>query len=329
LGNVYKVNSPVHPNLEFSITHFSQLYLQETGHSLTPNSTISLGGAAGSFEDDGISEAFVPEQSFTLSAATPPTHVCPPASPPVLINPHQNRHINTAHPELVRVTVLGSSGFNVTNIIPSTVTLGGAHPLFSFTRRTIPSGFLDETFVFDGDQINLPAGITQATLTGSLTDGTTFSTTQTIFNRNYSFYSAGQQAQQQSKWSSRGADIPDLPSIISRYERNQNKAVIFTYTGGSVTPAGSTGASASAAADAPRETVRMAKRAAAAAATPAASTNTIPTGTDSSSSPVVSIRRRQAATPSVSHSANVPARLQDSMNQYLQSNSTASGAGAS
>ena len=34
-GNVYKVNSPAHPNLEFSITHFSQLYLQETGKTLT------------------------------------------------------------------------------------------------------------------------------------------------------------------------------------------------------------------------------------------------------------------------------------------------------
>ena len=72
-GNVYKVNSPVHPNLEFSINHFSQLYFQETGKQLTPTSPIGVGGFAGSGDDDGISEAFFPEQSFPLNAATPPT----------------------------------------------------------------------------------------------------------------------------------------------------------------------------------------------------------------------------------------------------------------
>ena len=47
-GNVYKVNSPVHPNLEFSIAHFSQLYFSETGQQLTANSKIGLGSFAGS-----------------------------------------------------------------------------------------------------------------------------------------------------------------------------------------------------------------------------------------------------------------------------------------
>src|SRR5262249_30825896 len=35
-GNVYTVNSPNHPNLEFSIKNFSQLYNQFTGQTLTP-----------------------------------------------------------------------------------------------------------------------------------------------------------------------------------------------------------------------------------------------------------------------------------------------------
>ena len=39
-GNVYLVNSPAHPNLEFSITNFSQLYQSITGQALTAESTV-------------------------------------------------------------------------------------------------------------------------------------------------------------------------------------------------------------------------------------------------------------------------------------------------
>ena len=81
---------------------------------------ISIGAFAGSGDDIGIGEAFFPEQPFTLGARhrrlRPP---CPPVSPPVMINPHENRHINTAHPTSIRVNVLGSSGFDVTQIDPA------------------------------------------------------------------------------------------------------------------------------------------------------------------------------------------------------------------
>jgi hypothetical protein len=185
-GNVYKVNSPAHPNLEFAISHFSELYLQDTGTPLTPSSVIGIGATAGSGDTPGISKAFFPEQKFTLAAATvPPT---PPPSPPVIINPHENKHINTAHPTLIRVNVIGSSGFNVTQIIPSTVTLGGAHPIFSFDRFINNDEWPDATFVFRGTDVNLPAGFTEATITGNLTNGQTFSSSVQVFNRNASYY---------------------------------------------------------------------------------------------------------------------------------------------
>jgi hypothetical protein len=204
-GNVYKVNSPAHPNLEFSITHFSQLYLQETGQALAPSSVIRLGGFAGSGEDTEVGEAFFPEQSFNLSQATVPPTTCPPLSPPILINPHENSHVNTAHPDLVRVNVLGSSGFDVTKIDPNTVTLGGAHPVFAFDRYINSDEWLDATFVFKGDDITLPRGFTQATVTGALTTGQTFSSTVRVFNRDRSFYSAAANAAQEQREQAREA----------------------------------------------------------------------------------------------------------------------------
>ena len=63
---------PAHPNLEFSITDFSQLYQAETGHALTPTSVIGIGAFAGSLHDGGISDAFFPENTFTLAQATVP-----------------------------------------------------------------------------------------------------------------------------------------------------------------------------------------------------------------------------------------------------------------
>ncbi|MCA1684768.1 MAG: hypothetical protein LC745_02035, partial [Planctomycetia bacterium] len=218
-GNVYKVNSPAHPNLEFSIAHFSQLYLRETGQPLTPTSTIGVGAVAGSGDDPGIGEAFFPEQKFTLAQATVTPTTCPPVSPPVIINPHQNQHINTAHPTLVRANVLGSSGFDVTRIDPSTVTLGGAHPVFSFDHFINKDNWPDATFVFKGTDVQLPSGHTDATLAGKLTDGTSFSSSVRVFNRDSSFYSpaavASAQARQESRAAAGVVVAPNSPVAIS------------------------------------------------------------------------------------------------------------------
>ena len=125
-----------------------------------------------------------PSASTTPAAAC----LCPPESPNILINPHFHRHINTAHPTDIRVNVFGSSGFDVTQIDPTTVTFGGAHPVLSFTRHVNRDEWLDETFVFKGTDVQLPPGIIEATISGNLKDGRSFASSSQVFNRDDSYY---------------------------------------------------------------------------------------------------------------------------------------------
>jgi hypothetical protein len=306
-GNVFKVNSPVHPNLEFSITHFSQLYLQETGKPLTSGSVIGMGAAAGSAQDLGISEAFFPAQTFSLAEATLPTPTptpCPPASPPVLINPHENRHINTAHPTTIRVNIFGTSGFDVNQIIPSTVTLGGAHPIFNFTRFINKDEFLDETFIFKGTDVHLPAGPSEATVTGSLTDGMTFQTSALVFNRDDSFYPASEVARAQARQATNpNKTAPPLSAIQEKVSRlNEAASAAPNLTA----PAPNIPASVLATGSGPTL---------AAAVTPA-------------TSPVVKIPRREPVVAGQRTSpAKISAKLQKSMGQYLQATSAGPASG--
>ncbi len=135
-GNVYLVNDPSHPNFEFAITHFSQLYQADTGQALTPSTVLSVGAFGGSGQDGGISKAYFPPSSFVLSQATEPLPAPTVQSPLIRINPHSANHINTAHPDLIRVNVFGTSGFQVNTIIPSSVTLGGAFRSSTLRRRS-------------------------------------------------------------------------------------------------------------------------------------------------------------------------------------------------
>jgi hypothetical protein len=182
-GNYYLQNSAAHPNLEFNIAHFSQLYLSETGKALTPTSAIGIGGFAGSLDDGGISDAFFPESTFTLSQATvpvpPPTMEC---SPPILINPHEHRIIDTSHRDLVRVSIFGTSGFPVSEINPATVELDGAHAVAHITRKVHRDEFPFQTYVFVANQLNLPAGLTTATLTGETYNGVPFQSQREVLN---------------------------------------------------------------------------------------------------------------------------------------------------
>jgi hypothetical protein len=217
-GNVYLVNDPNHPNFEFSITHFSQLYQTETGKALTPDTTFKVGAFGNSDEDDGISEAFFPGQTVRFGDAIVP-NTCPPVSPPILINPHEHRHVNTAHPDLVRVTVIGSSGFDPTTIVTDTVRLGGATPIYNFTRHMGVNPFPDETFVFLGNQISLPPGFTTAELTGQLANGTSFDSKFPIFNRDRSFYSPAALARadaQQAAAAAHGVANPLIVKLINQ-----------------------------------------------------------------------------------------------------------------
>ena len=95
--------------------------------------------------------------------------------PPILVNPHEHRVIDTAHRDLVRVYILGTSGFDVTTINPATVSarrgqadrplhpplpaqrVPESRPTSSSARTsTCPPGYTTATFTaqtFSGQQI--------------------------------------------------------------------------------------------------------------------------------------------------------------------------------
>jgi hypothetical protein len=223
-GNYYLVNDPNHPNFEFQIDDFSHLYQQMTGQALNVNTSFGVGAIAFNNQDDGISDEHIPPQSVSpLSTFTvpitptpppppppppPPTPPPPSVSPTIYVNVHENNHVNTAHPTAIRVTILGSSGFDPTTIIPSTVKLGdpatinttGASPILNFENNVNHDEFPDETFVFDGLDVSLPSGITTAEIEGQTTNGTIFESQVKVFNRDYSYYSTPQINAQQKSW---------------------------------------------------------------------------------------------------------------------------------
>jgi hypothetical protein len=191
-GSVFLQNSPTSPNLEFSITHFSQLYEMETGKALTSSSVIDIGAQGGSEAADGISDMFAPEQAFTLSSATlpvtptPTPTPCPPQSPTIYVNPHEHRIVDTLHRDLIRVTILGTSGFNVKDINPSTVTLDGVPAVAHITRKVRRDPFPEATYVFVANELHLAKGLNNVTLSGTLNNGTTkFTSSTAVLNIPY------------------------------------------------------------------------------------------------------------------------------------------------
>ncbi|MGP0064206.1 MAG: hypothetical protein ACLQGP_11480 [Isosphaeraceae bacterium] len=183
-GSVFLQNAPSSPNLEFSITHFSQLYQQETGTPLTSSSVIYVGAQGGSAAPDFISDTSILEQPMSIASATlPVTSTCPPQSPTVYVNPHEHRIIDTLHRDLIRVTIEGTSGFKVKDINPSTVRLNGVPAIADIVRKTQRDQFPFATYVFVADQLNLPAGLDNVTVSGTLKNGVTqFSSTTTVLN---------------------------------------------------------------------------------------------------------------------------------------------------
>jgi hypothetical protein len=184
-GNVYLVNSSAHPNLEFGIKNFSLLYQAVTGSPLTPQSEIAVGAFAGSHADGGIGQAFIQEFAFPLSEATVP----PPTtqSPYILINPHEHRFIDTMHNDLIRVTIFGTSGFHVKNIVPSSVRLDGVSAEAYVVRKFKRDEFRNATYFFNAKELNgiQPRGLDFATLTGMTTDGAAFESAKKVLNRPY------------------------------------------------------------------------------------------------------------------------------------------------
>ena len=144
---------------------------------------ISIGGFGGSANDAGISETFFPEQGLVIERGHPAaSHTNPPPSPPILINPHEHRIIDTKHRDLVRVSIFGTSGFPVKDINPATVELDGVHAVAHITRKVKRDEFPFATYVFVADQLNLPPGLTTATLTGQTNSGVSFSSQKDVLN---------------------------------------------------------------------------------------------------------------------------------------------------
>ena len=72
--------------------------------------------------------------------------------------------------------------FDVTQINPATVSLDGALPIAQFTKRFPHSEFLNETFVFVGKDISLPAGYTTATFTAQTYSGQQITSSKQVLN---------------------------------------------------------------------------------------------------------------------------------------------------
>ncbi len=156
---------------------------------------IGVGAFAGNDSDGGIPDVYMPEQTFTLSQATIPTPTpTPPSippSPPILINPHEHRIIDTNHRDLVRVSIFGTSGFPVSLINPATVKLDGVASIAHITRKVHRDEFPFQTYVFVADQLNLPFGLTTATLTGETNNGVAFETQKDVLNLPHSALAFG------------------------------------------------------------------------------------------------------------------------------------------
>lgn len=218
-GSVFLQNSPTTPNLEFSVTHFSQLYQMETGKPLTSSSVIYIGGQAGSALPNLISDAFIPEQAVNIGAATLPVPTptptpCPPQSPTIYINPHEHRIVDTLHRDLVRVTILGTSGFNVKDIDPASVTLDGAHAIAHITRKVRRDPFPMATYVFVANQLHLHPGLNDVTLSGTLNNGMTkFQTSNVVLNVPYASQIKGNFA----KYMGSGGVYKSLSRIEARH----------------------------------------------------------------------------------------------------------------
>ena len=219
-GNYYLANDPARPNLELQIPHFSELYQQITGKVFTTSSVVGIGAFGASDQDGGISEEVDPPLPINFTQATvptptpppppppPPPVIIPPMAPTVYVNPHAAYHVNSAHNGPIRVSVLGSSGFDPTTIVPSTVRFGdpttiattGATPVLNFEHNVNHDAFPDETFIFNGLNIQLPSGMTDAEITGMTTSGQAFASTVQVFNRDATYYPRSALNAQQARW---------------------------------------------------------------------------------------------------------------------------------
>jgi hypothetical protein len=209
---------------EFQIRDFSQLYQLKSGQPFNRDTVFNV-GLFSRAANDAAGEDFKPADT-PVRLGLDPIPDCPPLSPPVQINPHASRHVNTAHPNYVRVTVFGTSGFRVRNIDPGSVRFAGAQPLFRFIRRVNADNFPDQTFVFDGSQLDLPPGRPFAAITGLYDDPATgqqvpFSSGHRVFVRTRESFSPQERQEQQRRLAVDPDPLSPLPSdLVGRAAAN-------------------------------------------------------------------------------------------------------------
>jgi hypothetical protein len=99
------------------------------------------------------------------------------------VNPHEHRIVDSHHRDLIRVTIQGTSGFQVNQINPSSVTLNGVHAIAHVTRKVRRNEFPFATYVFVANQLNLHPGLNNVTIAGSLLNSTTtFQSSKAVLN---------------------------------------------------------------------------------------------------------------------------------------------------
>ncbi len=174
-GNLFLVNSPRNPSLQFGIANFSALFARfNRGKAPTPQSVVGIGAFGGSLQDGSNSESFL--------RLKPARVVVPPeVTPPGVVNPHQNGHVDIVHVDDVQVVIFSTSTFDARTIIPETVRFGGARPILVQTPRDVNGdGRPDRVFLFRSTDLVLPPGTSVQAVTGSTTTGASLNTKVTV-----------------------------------------------------------------------------------------------------------------------------------------------------
>ena len=125
----------------------------------------------------------------------------------------------------MRVSIFGTSGFPVSQINPATVELDGVTSIAHITRKVHRDEFPFQTYVFVADQLNLPSGLTTATLTGQTNSGVTFETQKDVLNLPHSALAFGQL----KKYMGNATYYPRLAKIEAK-----NPSIANTATGTTV-----------------------------------------------------------------------------------------------
>ena len=183
VGGYFLPTSPTAPNMEFTITHFSQLYQQETGKPLTSSSVIYIGTQAGSSNDGGINEIASPQGSSFSDRCRHAPRDLPAAIADDLrqsARASNRRHTPSRfdpshHRGDVRVQRQGHQPLDGDP---------GRRPRHRSRHPEGPAGRVPiATYVFVADQLHLPPGLNNVTLSGTLENGlTTFSSSRAVLN---------------------------------------------------------------------------------------------------------------------------------------------------